>query len=390
MKTFTPSEYTHSQVAVDLRGAATPITDQGNVGACVGYSMTTWVMNQLNYAGTKVKLMALDIYDRARAADGILGDDGCAPITALNIAKTEGLLADDGSHWQVNFSKISIDPDSTLNTANNVRMALSEHRYVFNAMDVYGYFMKMSGDLATQNRIDTTNQNAFVFQGRHATVFDGATKEYFITQNSWGESWGYKGFGAVAVTTMANLKEAYVIDSVTNGRTGEVIDFTFTQQKGTICALYALIFDKAPEKSALSYWTGRLEVQTTASVAQDMINVGHAQNVIEAAYHVLGKDKDFDGIIYWNNEIKTHSQGDVMANYLHAVNNYSGADHEALNAQSKLDSMVSAGLDHAVMQQNDVQIVGISSWFDSHQGATLGIVLALMIVAPGLIDLILG
>ena len=360
---FTPSPYTPDRDA-DLRPFAATVMDQGQTGACVDFGIRGWAISQLNYAGIQANFVPFDLYDRARAADGIIGDVGCIPATALRIIANEGLLADDGSHWKITCSKVTVNPDSMIGTAHNISMALSEHRFVFTAMDVQRYFFSLSGELSAQSTIDLTAKGALDYAGGHAGYFVKSTHQYLGFRSSYSDKWGFEGDGAISVSSMNKVREAEVIDTITDGK-GNVYDFTFTQNKAEVAALYAVLFDRMPEKSGLEYWANKVKLPGNGmdTIAQDMINLAGIDNLVSKLYSAVGRVGDAEGVAHWNNQLQHFSSGHVVADFIHIVDQYNGQDAQGIKANQVLDSKIFDGLDYAVMQQNNcVAIVG--QWSD--------------------------
>lgn len=123
--------------------------------------------------------------------------------------------------------------------------------------------------------------------------------------------------------------------------------------KQQVAALYAAVFNRAPDQAGLDFWT--TEAESFASMAEGF--VGHpvfekaydelsSEDFVKAIYeNVLQGAGDDAGVQFWVDALDAgQSRADFLADFLDAALNYDGDDADALTRKAALENQVEAGL----------------------------------------------
>ena len=203
--------------SMDLRQWDSPIEDQGDLGSCTANSLAgTLQLNEIKYAPTGSvyqNLSRLFIYYNERALEGSVDQDSGAEIrdgiktlaqygvcsetewpydtTQFTIKPSDQCYTDALPH--IIHSYYSLDGDTSQDTLNNIKTGLASGEPISFGFDVYDSF---EGDAIAQTGIMPVPVSTESMQGGHAVVIVGYddTKQWLIVRNSWGTSWGDKGY----------------------------------------------------------------------------------------------------------------------------------------------------------------------------------------------------
>jgi len=197
---------------IDLRSQCPPVYDQKQINSCVGNSVTFDVQFvSLKQAETYYKDVApsrLFTYYNARLIDGgIIQDEGSTIRSGIKSINTYGSCLD--SFWPYNVDKVNNKPikksyteakkhkSISYSSINQVLVTLktclaSGYPFVC-GISVYEGFE--SEDAAKTGIIPMPSSNDKPLGG-HAVSFVGFDEgnQWFIGRNSWGDSWGDKGY----------------------------------------------------------------------------------------------------------------------------------------------------------------------------------------------------
>ena len=197
----------------DLRAPWWGIDNQGNTGACVGYStaygVLRWHYVQAGLLSKARKPSARFIWMANKETDGItrypttfLESEGTQTKLALGVARKFGCVPDD---------ILPMDgPLSPLPTgafyARAARFRISSYHNLGRNLDDWRAWIAHQGpilarlvvddtwDLATERGGRLRTYHADTARGGHAVCIVGYTQQYFIVRNSWGTDWGDGGF----------------------------------------------------------------------------------------------------------------------------------------------------------------------------------------------------
>lgn len=199
----------------NLRPYMPPILDQLNLGDCVGNSagnaFYTEMLRQvwqgtIAYAWLPSRLF---IYYNARALEGTIRQDaGCTIRDAFKTIANQGVCPE--IEWPYNITKFATKPSSRCyadalkdkslqyqsvnQDLNDMRACLASGYPFVIGFDVYDSFE--SSTVTATGIVPMPNTNSEVYLGGHAVLVCGYDDYYqaFCVQNSWGTSWGQKGY----------------------------------------------------------------------------------------------------------------------------------------------------------------------------------------------------
>ena len=178
-----PKKYTY-------RPFLSPVTNQGTDPYCIPHSIATWLNWRENTkTGIKVDnhIRYQDIY-RAKKVTG----EGMTYQEAFDFLKKKGVKTDKGV---MKISQVGYIPN-----INALKAALIANGPCFGALPVYdpdcNQFWKRNGSPV---------------QGWHSITIVGWNEEGFIIRNSWGVTYGDKGYMTLPYVDASNFKELWTI-----------------------------------------------------------------------------------------------------------------------------------------------------------------------------------
>lgn len=217
---------------VDLRPYCSPIENQGSLGSCTGQSIAGAIelLNKRNGKPTDVSRLFIYYYERLMI--GTVNYDSGAYIRD-GIKATNHYGASLESYWPYDIKKFKQEPiTEAKNDALNRRVTRYERVTDFNGcidalsngypvvMGFYVYESFMSANVAKTGIMPYPNTKRERLLGGHAVLLVGynKTKKVFIVRNSWGTSWGDKGYFYMPfnVVSPSMSSDYWIIKSVNN------------------------------------------------------------------------------------------------------------------------------------------------------------------------------
>ncbi|TGE33857.1 C1 family peptidase [Desulfosporosinus sp. Sb-LF] len=212
--------------SVDLRSGCSQIVDQGELGSCTANAIASGLREYWeNKVGSLTLLSRLWLYWEERYLEGTVSEDAGAIIRdGMKILQQLGCAPE--ADWPYDISKFTQTPPVKATTdaaqfkineyhrvtdLTSLKTALAEGYPVVIGIKVFESF---ESDKVAQNGIIPLPKLWEKFLGGHAVLAVGYKDEvrkgqgYVICRNSWGESWGDKGYFYLPYDYFAN----YVTD----------------------------------------------------------------------------------------------------------------------------------------------------------------------------------
>lgn len=201
---------------VDLRNNMTPIKDQGDLGSCTGFALGALVENFYKKQLINFLASELFIYYNERVLENTIPIDAGALLSdGIKCLKGYGTCSQ--SLWPYIISKFAIKPPNNCYIDAEKRQALVVKNVIHDLTQmktcllhghpfVIGILIYTSFYNSKSGIIPLPNQSKERLLGGHAVVCVGydEAKKVFIMRNSWGTSWGNKGYFTIPYAYLLN------------------------------------------------------------------------------------------------------------------------------------------------------------------------------------------
>jgi C1A family cysteine protease len=218
----------------DLRTTWWKIGDQGSSGSCVGWatadSLLRWHFVKANRIPTNDKLSVRFIWMASKETDQFLTPPstfievaGTSLKAALDVARKYGSVRENVLPFS-NGTLFPGDEETFYAMASEFKIASYFNLTLRRPEDIEEWkrWLATKGPILTRLNVDRTWDNARdtkgnldvykpkTARGGHAVALVGYTKDRFIVRNSWGTTWGDKGFGYASLAYAQDaFTEAY-------------------------------------------------------------------------------------------------------------------------------------------------------------------------------------
>ena len=216
--------------AKDLRETWWSVGNQGQTGACVGWAsadgVLRWHLTKAGRIAQTERLAPRFIWMAAKETDTFtsyastfLELEGTSLKAALDVARKFGAVKDPVLPFDP--PKLYPDEPQTFYTLAAQLRIVSYHNLGIKLND-WRQWLAQHGPILSRLEVDDTWENATATNGKldvyhppsgpagHAVTIVGYTPDRFIIRNSWGKSWGDKGFAYASLGyAKAAFDEAY-------------------------------------------------------------------------------------------------------------------------------------------------------------------------------------
>jgi C1A family cysteine protease len=195
---------------VDLRLKCPAVYDQGDLGSCTANAIGgAYQYNEIKQNSKNIFVPSrLFIYYNERKMEGSINDDAGACI-ADGVASVHNVGVCDEKEWPYVPSKFAVAPSQTLykkalnhksgqykriqQNLSQIKTALAASSPVIFGMNVYESF---ESDSVAKTGVVPMPSSTDECLGGHAVLIVGYrdTDRKFIVRNSWGPTWGDKGY----------------------------------------------------------------------------------------------------------------------------------------------------------------------------------------------------
>lgn len=214
----------------DLRELWWKIGDQGDTGSCVGWAsadaVLRWHFVKAGLIAKTDRLAPRFQWMAAKETDSFttqpttfIESDGTSPKAALDIARKYGAVKD----TVLPFASGRLYPGDVKSFyATAAKLKIKSYFNLGVDLAAWKAWIATNGPILTRLDVDATWDDAPATKGNldlykpktarggHAVAFVGYTADRFIVRNSWGTTWGDKGFGyASSAYAQAAFTEAY-------------------------------------------------------------------------------------------------------------------------------------------------------------------------------------
>lgn len=214
----------------DLREVWWKIGDQGETGSCVGWAsadaVLRWHFVKAGLIAKTDRLAPRFQWMAAKETDAFttqpttfIESDGTSPKAALDIARKYGAVKD----TVLPFASGRLYPGDVKSFyATAAKLKIKSYFNLGVDLAAWKAWIATNGPVLTRLDVDATWDDATTTKGNldlykpktarggHAVAFVGYTADRFIVRNSWGTTWGDKGFAyASSAYAQAAFTEAY-------------------------------------------------------------------------------------------------------------------------------------------------------------------------------------
>lgn len=194
---------------VDLRTKCPPVYDQGDLGSCTANALAcAYEFDQMKQKNKFFMPSRLFIYYGERVIENDVGEDNGAIISdGVTVLATKGVCPE--SEWAYDITKFATAPPANCFT-DALKHKCGAHKRIMQDLNqmkqilstgipfVFGFtvYESFESDAVAANGMMPMPKHNEQQLGGHAVIAVGYddTKKVFIVRNSWGPTWGDKGY----------------------------------------------------------------------------------------------------------------------------------------------------------------------------------------------------
>jgi C1A family cysteine protease len=190
---------------VDIRTKCPPVFDQGSLGSCTA---NAGVAARLMLDNLNANLSRLDLYYNERLIENTINEDSGANMRDIGNAISKYGICEE-TYFPYDVTKFTNKPTDVANT-NGLKYKIKSYYSVKTTDDIknvlavkqqpvligMAVYSSFESDAVAKTGIVPLPKKKEQILGGHAVLVVGYdnVKKWFIVRNSWGSSWGDKGY----------------------------------------------------------------------------------------------------------------------------------------------------------------------------------------------------
>lgn len=204
---------------LSLSGKMPLVLDQGKLGSCTSNAIcNAFRFDEMKQNLPNIERSRLFLYYNERVIDGdVTTDSGASIRDGMKSVNSTGICSSDD--WPYDITKFLVKPSDECYTKAKPNRSIRYQKVTQNLADMKtailsGYpiiigfkvYTSMENSTVAQSGDVPLPQSGEQILGGHAILLTGYDdqKKVFNFQNSWGESWGNKGYGTIGYEYVTN------------------------------------------------------------------------------------------------------------------------------------------------------------------------------------------
>ncbi|XP_072399506.1 cathepsin L-like proteinase [Diabrotica undecimpunctata] len=192
-----PNELLAASVDWRQKGAVLPVREQGNCGGCWAFSAIGALEGQVAiHKKQKISLSPQNLVDCNRDNYGCRGG---YPAVAFKYVQKEGISSEADYPYVARNDRCNKNARKSITKLSGYKRVNPTEKDLVSAISKVGPIsVLVAASIWTDSYVGGVYNNTNCGEIDHAVLAVGYTDEYFIVKNSWGPTWGEKGYIRIA------------------------------------------------------------------------------------------------------------------------------------------------------------------------------------------------